>query len=337
MSGIEITSDIPIDIEVAGGELPPGVDLPTWLVLAVSGAALKLAHLIVLLHRTPPDRDVTLSVFAALLDVAKTDTVSGYVKELEAAGWLQVDRRRVGGWQVANTYRYRYTPPADHVTPRTVPDLMAIVDARAKKTPDQPVPRSNGVRTPPERGAAGRNPRSTRTPVERAPYPVQTGSYKELTCSSLKDLSIDRAIEDPDPEEPRRTASPEAVAAVRAMDYGRHPVPAEADIALLAGLVDRATVPGRSLEDVVAHCEAAARRATSAVVPYLVGALALDRLPALRVVAATSGLPAAACAACLDDHPAARINVRLRFRDGRMCECHPDNDAYALVATEGQR
>jgi hypothetical protein len=354
MSGIEITADdprTPIEIEVDGGELPPVVDLPTWLVLAVSGPALRLAALIVVLHRTPPpDRDLTLAVFAALIGVRKVDTVAEYVKELEAAGWLQVERRRVSGWQVANRYRYRYTAPAGHITPRTVADLMAIVDARQtapvdnRKTAGRTVPRSSGVRTPKKRGtetSGEQNPRSRRTPLERGPYPEKTGSYKELpSCLEEKiDRSIDRGPSPSETPTPTPVPSEPAQELIRGLDYRRHPMPSTADVDRLAVLVDTAATTGLTLAELRTHCQAAITRCTTAVVPYLAGALS-DYLPAPRPAAApavTGDLPPAcpaclavtgdlppACPACLAEFPAARVNPRFRRRDGQPCpDCHP--------------
>jgi hypothetical protein len=144
---IEITTDDPIEITVEDNELPLSLDLPTWLVLAASGPALKLAHLLVLLHhQAPADRQITQGLLAALLGKSE-DRVAAYTKELVAIGWLTVTKRRVRGWQVPNEYRYRNRPPAGHVTAGTVEDLMAIVDARSSKPAGQPVPAKTRVRT----------------------------------------------------------------------------------------------------------------------------------------------------------------------------------------------
>lgn len=334
---LEITADEPIDLGVQDGELPPSTDLPTWLLLAASGQALRLAGLIVLLHREPPtDRDLTLGLFAALLGVRKVDTVAEYVKELEAVGWLTVERRRVSGWQVANRYRFRHSPPPGHVTPHTVADLMAVVDARqnapvdGRKTAGHAVPRSSGVRTPKKRGTATpatQNRRSRRTPENRVTDPEKTGSSKELPCcpSGDKDRSIDRGPSPAD-EPARPTPSERARSLVAGLDYAPHPRPAPVDVEGLALLVDQATGHGVPLADVRAHLQAAIGRCRSAVVPYLAGALELDRLPAPRTTPPAAGDLPPACPACLAEHPAARTNVRWRMRDGQPCSaCHPNH------------
>ena len=149
-AGIEITTDDPrnpIEIDVEDNELPLSLNLPTWLVLAASGPALKLAHLLVLLHHQPPtDRSITHELLASLLGKS-VDRVAAYTKELVAVGWLTVTRRRVSGWQVPNEYRYRNRPPVGSVTAATMNDLMAVADARTRKPPGQPVPAKTRVRS----------------------------------------------------------------------------------------------------------------------------------------------------------------------------------------------
>lgn len=339
MSAIRISADhpnAPITIDAEDNELPLSLELPTWLVLTASGPALKLAHLLVLLHRQPPaDRPVTRELLAALLGKS-VDRVDAYAKELATAGWLTVTRRRANGWQVPNEYRYRHSPPAGHA--RTVGDLMAVVDARQSTPVDnhkpagQPVaaktrPRSrtDAATTP----AAPQNPRSERSRISAATQPQKCGPYKELTYCSYSS-SIDRATEESPAKQPTEP-SDAARELVRTLDYGKkHSPPSMADVEQLAGLVDVATGQGLTLAEIQRHCQKAIGRCEHAVVPYLVGALAADRLPAPRQPSrpAEGTLPPV-CGEC-DAQPGEGKQARVVWldydrEDSALCpRCHPD-------------
>ncbi|MFC4611162.1 hypothetical protein ACFO9E_25710 [Streptomyces maoxianensis] len=53
-----------------------------------------------------------------------------------------------------------------------------------------------------------------------------------------------------------------------------------------------------------------------------------DELPDAPAPIAGRQAPPPACSSCLEENPGAEFNMRLRQRDGHICDCHPGSDAY---------
>jgi len=110
-------------------ELAPGrgftetTTVPDWIVLSASSPAVKLYLVLCMrLNRKRRDRKVWpgRAKLAVMLDVKKTDTVTGYLQELETIGAIDIGRTNTVPSH--NVYRINHSPPDTYTGPFVIED-----------------------------------------------------------------------------------------------------------------------------------------------------------------------------------------------------------------------
>lgn len=107
----------------AGRGFTESTDAPDWIVLSASAPAVKLYLILRMrLNRKRRDRKVWpgRANLAVSLDVKTTDTVTGYLKELENLGAIDIGRTKTVPSK--NIYRINHEPPSDYMGPRIMED-----------------------------------------------------------------------------------------------------------------------------------------------------------------------------------------------------------------------